>query len=276
LFNSNVALAPISRQLSPDENGGFQAYLEPDMQYAWAKTDSYTAGVQFAGFFACNEPDNSDFNLQHYQPGVYFELPRQCGEWEVDSLLSYDFAYDIFGGTTLGTRHELAASVTATDPAGHRWTVFWVGDMTEFRDDGDDPPLTSLDGPTQTIGVARRWQLYDSWFDNVRFSADGQWAELTGADQAYRGVFLLLTTACVLSECWELRPELGWGFRSYPDFTGTPERNESIWRTRAEFRRWLSDHCYLSLNGSYDRFDSANDEYAAERFTVGVSATVLH
>ena len=110
----------------------------------------------------------------------------------------------------------------------------------------------------------------------MRRPVDGQWADLRGDNQAYYGCFAIVSATCPLWECWQVRPEAGIGFRSYPDFVGAPSRDETIWRAGTEMRRWLSDHRFVSGTFYYDRFDSGNAQFAAERFTAGASLTLLH
>ena len=276
LYNSNVDLAPISRQLSTLENGGFQATFAPEIEYVFMDDDHLRGGWELESFFAVNQPDNDQFNLQHYRPGIYFDFPFFHGHCEVIPQLRYDFAYDIFAGATLGTRHELTASVATIAADGSSWVFYLSGDDTDFRNDGADPAEDSLDGSTYTIGLVRQWACIAGYVDDVQLAVDGQWADLRGANQTYAGFFALLSSTCPVGECWELRPEAGMGFRSYPDFVGAPSRDETIWRAGAEMRRWLSDHRFVSGTFYYDRFDSDNAEYSAERFTAGASLTLLH
>jgi len=275
LYNSNVDLAPISRELSVLENSGFQVFVEPSAEYAWRLHDHFYAGAALESYFTINEPDNVDFNLQHYQPGVYVEFPFWTDSCEIVPRLSYDFSYDIFAGSTLGTRHALTGSLASYADDGGSWIIFGTADSTDFRDDGADPTVSSLDGPTYTCGIVRSWAWGGGIADVVRLSFDGQWADLRGSDFAYRGGFALFSATCPLSDDYELRPEIGWGFREYPDFTGSPSRDESIWRAGTEMRRWWGDRCYFSASFYYDRFDSENANFAAERYTTGISATLL-
>ena len=276
LYNSNVDLAPISRQLSTLENGGFQATFAPEIEYIFLDHNHLRGGWELESFYAVNQPDNDQFNLQHYRPGIYLDFPFFHGECEVIPQLRYDFAYDIFAGATLGTRHELTASVTTIAADNSSWIFYLSADDTDFRNDGAAPAEDSLDGLTYTIGLVRQWVCEASYFDEVQLSVDGQWADLRGANQAYGGFFALLSATCPIGECCELRPEAGIGYRTYPDFVGAPSRDETIWRAGAEVRHWLSDHRYVSGTFHYDRFDSNNAAYAAERFTAGASLTLLH
>lgn len=276
LYNSNVDLAPISRQLSTLEKGGFQATFAPEIEYVFMDHDHLRGGWELESFYAVNQPDNDQFNLQHYRPGIYFDFPFFRGECEVIPQLRYDFAYDIFAGATLGTRHELTASVATIAADDSSWVLYLSGDYTDFRNDGAAPAEESLDGPTYTIGSVRQWGSVADFIDDFQFSVDGQWADLRGRNQAYYGCFAIVSATCPIWECWELRPEAGIGFRSYPDFVGAPSRDETIWRAGAEMRRWLSDYRFVSGTFYYDRFDSHNAEFATERFTAGASLTLLH
>ncbi len=70
-FNSNVELAPISRQLSPLEDGSFQAFMAPDVEYAIVDNAQWRLASQFYGFFNFNEGHLHAYNLQHYEPGIW-------------------------------------------------------------------------------------------------------------------------------------------------------------------------------------------------------------
>jgi hypothetical protein len=78
----------------------------------------------------------------------------------------------------------------------------------------------------------------------------------------------LAADACV-AQYTILRPELGLGYRQYPDFTLSPSRDELVLRAGAQLRRWIDHQWYVAGTCYYDRFFAENKNFAAERFSMG-------
>jgi hypothetical protein len=101
-----------------------------------------------------------------------------------------------------------------------------------------------------------------------------QRADLVGSDYRYHGISLNGDAAVWLVDCLKLRLEWGAGYRDYPDADFDPSRNEVVWHVATELR-WQITACWsASLTGSYDRFDSDNELFAADRFVGGVTTVV--
>lgn len=275
LYNSNVELAPISRQLTSSELGGFQVYTAPDLDYLLLDLEAWQGGVLFDSYFNFNESHLTNFDLQHYQPGLYLDRAIECGESELVTRAEYAYSHDLFGGQSFGDRHALTTSLSILHARPTTSLVYWTIDYTDFRDDGTTPSIDSVDGYTNTIGVARSWDLDGSIVERIDIGADGQWAELRGADHTYRGVYLYgeLKTACLAGN--QLVATGGWGYRDFPDFTATPSRNENFYSAGLQLDRRLTSWLRATLFFTYDSFNADNSAFAAERYTTGGFVTVL-
>lgn len=268
LYNSNVELAPISRQLTPGEEGSAQAFLAPELDYLFWDAGDWNAGVLFDGYFNFNESHRSQFNLEHYQPGVYIETLRDGGDIQWVTRLDYNFAYDAFDGSELGTRHAIVGSLSAVT-LERTWITYASFDATDFADDGSNPTETSLDGQTYSVGALLVQPRDGAWFSTLRVGGDVQWADLEGSLFRYRSVMLFSEAEADLA--WATLILRGaWGYRDYPDFGLSPSRNESIWQGRAELRRYLTRTLYLAGLFQYDRFASENANYDADRYLKGL------
>lgn len=270
MYNSNVALAPISRELSADERAGFQIFAAPEAELALPLESAWNAAALFDGYFNLNEGPFDDFNIQHVRPGFLVERPSGWLDLLLVPRLQYNFAYDAFAGRTLGTRHALTASLAAHTEAGHVWFSYWTIDYSGFRDDGEVPAITSLDGWTNTLGLGHERLMGTRWLSRIRGGLDVQLADLEGSSFAYDGVFLYGETRSPFVFGTELDLQLGWGYRDYPRFEFEPGRNENLWSAGVELRKWLSPSCAISGDFHYDRFASANDLFDASRYTAGV------
>ncbi|HUG69379.1 MAG TPA: tetratricopeptide repeat protein [Pirellulaceae bacterium] len=269
LFNSNVELAPISRQLSSAERGGFQTYIAPEFHYLLHDSAAWQLGTSFDAYVNVNESHLSAFNLQHYQPGVYFDYRSIRGETELVTRVNYEYAIDLFDGEVFGNKQALTTSLTAFHDRPMTTLLYWTIDYTDFRDDGAVPDFDSLDGLTNTVGMSRSWE-FDQWLlRRLDLGADAQWADVRGSDQKYRGIFVYseARTACLFGS--ELVASGGWGYRDYPEFSGDPSRNEILYVAGLQLDRRISENWRCTLFFNYDSFDTPNTTYSAERYRSG-------
>lgn len=275
VYNSNVQLAPISRVVSSPGLGSAQAYLAPEFDRRFASGADWSLGTQYQSYFNLNEGELAEFDLQEYKPGFYWErsFPRDETEWLV--RFQYDFILDQFAGSTLATRHAWTGLLDRLDDS--RDTVlYWSIDLGNYVDDGPNPSVDSLDGWTNTIGASRTWLRDQGMFSLVRCGSDLQWAPLEGSDFAYRGIFAYLEGEMPTYADCVLAVQLGGGYRNYPDFSGSPSRDEGLYRARVELRKAISPHCEIVAMASYDRFACANDQFDTYRFLSGVVSIIRY
>lgn len=272
-YNSNVQLAPISRVIAAPGLASAQAFLAPELEWRFASGPDWSLGTHFQSYFNVNEGAFSEFNLQEYRPGVYWERSFLQHESDLVARLQYDFILDQFSGSTFATRHAWTGTLSRLEDT-RETLAYWSIDLSNFADDGIVPSMNSLDGWTHTIGASRTWFRDRGLFSLVRGGADAQWAPLEGNDFAYRGVFAYVESEMpTYSDC-TLAVQLGGGYRQYPDFSGSPSRNEHLYRARIELRKALSDRCDIVAMASYDRFACENDAYDTSRFLSGI-VTIL-
>ncbi|MEX0716561.1 MAG: tetratricopeptide repeat protein [Planctomycetaceae bacterium] len=270
LFNGNVALAPLSRELAPDSRASWQGFFAPDVQLAVWDQPRWRSGPTLGGHFTLNEGNFRQYNLQSYRPGWFVELFAFHGERAFVPRVGYEFTHDEFDGDTLGNRHALHPSIAAYWNDRHASTLFWSIDHTAFADDGIMPRVTSQDGWTNVLGVAhdvtlpyRHWRL-------VRVGVDYSRADTVGSDFAYRGVSLFAESVFPIAGGVELAVQGSWGYRDYPDFQFDPSRNEHVWRAGAELRKHFTDCLTGALVINFDRFDSRNPLFDADRLLTGL------
>ena len=170
----------------------------------------------------------------------------------------------------IGNRNAVTLSNTAYWNRRNVSRFYWSADFTDFTSDGVLPSITSRDGWTNTVGLSHAfypecWYLY-----KFRFGVDLQFADLEGSDFSYNGVNLYTEANIPLTQTVSLILELGWGYRDYFDFEFTPSRNENIWRGSLELEKQLNDSLTAAVVFNYDRFDSENVLFEADRFVTGV------
>ena len=270
LYNSNVALTPISRELSTGTRASFQGFLAPEVEYRMFKLGEWKAGPAFAGYFNVNEGNFSEYNLQNYQPAFFVERTTEFETFTLAPRIQYDYTHDEFDGETFGNRHALTTSASALWDSGDTSFVYWSINFTNFTADGLFPEIDSRDGWTNTLGLSHTIATNLRHLDSFRAGLDVESADTDGSDFRYSGVYLYGETETELREDLWLKLQLGWGYRDYPDFDLSPSRNENIYRTGVELRRQFTERCSLAFVFNYDRFDSKNPLFAAERFVGGV------
>lgn len=273
MFNSNVELAPISRQLSTSELSSFQTYVVPEVKYLLIDKPDWQLGALINTYFNINESQLDAFNLQHYEPGFYLDRAMMWGETELATRVSYNYSYDLFGGQTFGNRHLLTTSLVAYHQRPIKSVVYWSIGYTDFRTDGAMPVLDSADGMTNTIGFSRSWEFKRRRITQFDLGADVQLADLDGSDMAYRGAFLYAEVKLPFLCESVLTANAGWGYRSYPDFTSAPSRDENLVSAGFALEKELSKHRTLTAFFNYDRFDSPDPNFKAGRYTTGMFAT---
>ena len=274
LFNSNVELAPISRQLSTSELSSFQAYIAPEIEYRVVNNPEWRFATLLETYFNFNESHLEAFNLQHLQPGVYVDRSMIVGSADWVTRVQYEYSVDLFGGEVFGNRHLLTTSLTVFHEQPVTSIVYWAINYTDFQDDGIDPQIDSADGMTNNVGLSRSWETDVRFLNRFDIGADFQWAELTGQDQSYRGVFLYIEAGspCVFSS--ELTLTGGWGYRDYPDFTGTPSRNENLIVAGIQVEKSILKRCGITIFFNYEDFASGNTTFTANRYTAGMYLTI--
>lgn len=272
LFNSNPALAPISRSLVPAAPESFQLVATPDLELRLFESDALSVGSMVRGSFTHNEGNARELNLQSYQPGLFLEKVFLRPNSVLVSRLEYSFSHDEFDGDTLGNRHSLFASLASVSQSGSLTFAYLSTDHTNFMDDGISPSVTSQDGWTYTAGISHRFAVNRRWLKSILIGADAKYADLTGADFRFAGTSLFFDLEIPLTESILLKPEGGWGYRDYFEFTGSPSRNEHIWRGGVRLEKRINDHLTLASVFNYERFDTDHPSFAADRYTTGVLA----
>ncbi len=274
LYNSNVSLAPLSRELSPESSASVQGYLAPELEVYLFDRDSFRTGPTLQGYFSFNEGDFRQYNVQDYQPGYFLQWFVYHDVATFEPRIDYTFLHDEFDGTTFGNRHALTSSLVARWKNDQKSVAYWSVDNTNYTDDGSTPEITSRDGWVYGLGFNHKWLLRMRHLDFVRVGIDGQLADLDGSDYAYDGISLYgdaevpLAWAC----SWYVRG--GWGFRDYYAYEFAPSRDENIWQVATELRRQITDWMRIAAVFRYSRFDSDNVLFEAERTIAGVVTTI--
>ena len=270
LYNSNIALSPLSRELSNQQSRSAQFFFEPDLLIAVFDEQSWRSGPTLRGHFTVNEGNLQQFNLQSYRPGWFMEYYLFRGEQSFVPRVAYEFTHDEFNGNTLGNRHSLLSSVAAYWNGTHSSTLFWSIDTSNFLNDGVLPSVTSQDGLTNAVGVSHDVALPYGHWRLIRGGVEASHASTKGSDYTYNGVNLFASTAFPLIAELELSVTGSVGYRQYPDFEFTPARDEIIWRAGAELRKFFTEHLSGAVVLNFDKFDSKNPLFASERYVSGI------
>lgn len=273
LYNSNITLTPISRELAQSDGASFQAFANPDLDWKWIRTETTRLGPMFRGYFTANEQQFEQFNLASFQPGAFFERDFQLGQNEAIGRLEYIFANDFFDGDQVGGRHSATASLTLIRPDLDAIYGYLTVAQSDFRDDGINPAATSLDGTTVTAGISRFFQTGWDRLPTYSLGIDLESADTEGADYRYHSVNLHGSTGWSISDRWKFIPTWGIGYRDYADFTGPVARDEFFWRLHGRLQYAVTDSLTLSMVAGHDRFASDNQDYDTERTEGGVVLT---
>ena len=277
LYNTNVSLTPISRELTGDEAASFQGFLSPDLQWIALRHDAWRAGPMMRGYFTVNQEDFQSLNLASFQPGVFAEhdLPS-CWESTMIGRLEYIYSLDLLDGDRFGDRHAVTASLTTILPEFDVIYAFVTASDSDFAEDGVDPSVNSLDGPALMLGISRfyttDWSLMPTW----TLGTDFEFANTVGADYRYQAVSLFGDATFQLGPRLSFIPRAGVGYRSYGDYTGPVSRDELPWRVGGRLRWQWTDNIAISAVVGHNRFVCDNEEFASERTEAGIVFTVTH
>ena len=276
LYNTNVALAPTSRDLFMDEQASFQAFANPDFEWAVVNTLQWRAGPTFQGYFNLNEDHRRDFNLQSYQPGLFAER-MFIGEGAIVlPRLAYTWTHDAFDGSRFADRHAVTLSTTVVWPDLNESTIYWLTDNTDYADDGADPTVSSGDGWTNALGVSHRVYIDQPWLRSAAAGFEGQRADTRGANFRFNSIGLFGDLEVPVASRLTLFANTGWSFRSYPDANLTPDRDEDVWHIGGRLRLDLTDDWSTAAIFNWDLFDSRNELFRTSRTIAGISSTLRY
>jgi hypothetical protein len=268
-YNSNVALAPSSRELSADDLASFQGTASTTIRWYAIHEEHVRLGPTLDLDFNFNEGQFERFDLLSIRPGVFADGQWQAGRHRLRPRIAYTFDHDEFSGDTFGNQHTVAASLGSVWSAAHITTAYWSGERNDLVRDGPVPAISSQDGWSQTVGMLHDHVRRDHWLRHIRGGVDFQHVDADGRDFRYRGVSLYGQTVFVLTPELHLTLRGGWAHRDYPDFTRSPSRNTSIWRGGGELRRYFGHGVSAAIVAQFDDFDSKNERFEASRVLAG-------
>ena len=277
LYNTNVSLTPISRELRSDDSASAQAFLNPDLQWITLRKDSVRAGVLARGSFTLNERHQNNFDLASFQPGIFVEGDLHGpGQNQLIGRLDYVYSIDLLGGSRFGDRHSLTGSTTFIDAEANVLYVYLTGSMSDFNNDGMVPAVNSLDGLSLMGGVSSFFSTNLQSLPTWSLGADVEFADTDGADFRYTGVNLHTNATIQMSDSLSFTPSTGVGYRDYYDFTGSPNRDELTWRINGKLTWQCTEHWAISGVAGYNRFATDNANFDAERIEGGFVFTVVY
>ncbi len=269
LYNSNVALAPISRQLAPGNRASGQLYVSPDMQITLHDARTWRTGPTLRGQFTLNQPDFQNFDLQSYRPGWFAEWFYFSQDRIFVPRLDYEFTHDEFSGNTLGNRHSVLASLATFWDDRQATFLYYSLQRTNFVNDGLLPSVTSQDGWSHTLGLSHDVAMPYRHLRLLRAGVDLNRVITRGTDYRFNGVNLFAEGVFPVVPTIELTVRGGWGYRNYFAYEFTPSRNENLWNAGVEARKYFSSHLSTALVFNYNDFASKNPLFAAQRYITG-------
>jgi hypothetical protein len=275
LYNSNVALSPLSRQLAPGDRESFQLFVAPEIEWSVVKRESWAVGPLFTGYFTLNEGRFSNFNLQSYTPGLFGEATFDTAVGTFVPRLEYRFTLDEYQGSTFAQRHGGIGRLTLLRDI-HATTGYASIDHTNFMNDGILPSVTSADGTLYATGLYHDVTVAERWLKSVRGGIDLDRLAATGSDYSYWGVGLSAQAVIPIVDSVEGLIKGGCGYRNYDKFEFEPDRNEFLWRAGGELRKWFTPHFSAAAVANYQLFDSNNPLFAADRFIAGLTAQYVY
>ncbi len=270
LYNSNVALAPSSRQLAAGDRKSVQLFASPELEWWAVSQGNWTAGPLFTGYFTANEESFQNFNLTSYAPGLFLERLVEDDDTSPILRLEYRFGLDEFGGDKFSTRHSAVARLTTFQTNGAT-SGYLAIDQTNFVDDGVLPEVTSADGISYAAGMAREFDVDHPWIRQLRLGLDVDRLDTSGTDFAYWGAGLSAQTVTPLTPTLDLTVRGGLGYRIFDRYQFEPDRDEMIWRSAAELRKWFTPKLSMAGVVNYQMFDSNNPLFASDRMIAGVT-----
>ncbi|WP_145100556.1 hypothetical protein [Rosistilla carotiformis] len=270
LYNTNVSLTPVSRELASNSAESFQGFINPELEWIAIRRDSWRAGPLARGYFTVNEAHQSDLDLTSGQPGAFIERDFCWGENDLIARLDYVYALDLLGGEHVDDRHSVTASVIMIRPDLDVFYAYLATGVSQFKDDGINPSATSLDGAAISGGLSRFSQTGIDWLPTWSSGIDLEYANTEGDDYRYSAINGHSDATFQFGRRLSFIPSVGIGYRNYADFTGTPDRDELTWRAGGKLRWMFSDLVALSLVGGHDRFASDNQDFDAKRTQAGL------
>lgn len=274
LYNSNVSLTPISRELLNVDAESFQAIFNPEIEWIALRGDQIRSGPLLRSYSTLNESNQREFNLLSFQPGWFFEHDRRVHDSEWISRVDYTYSTDLLDGRRIGDRHSGTLSLISIRPNLDAIYTYITASYTDFLDDGAIPKETSLDGPSVTCGVSRFFQTRHAWLPTYTLGVDLESAATRGSDFRYHAITTHGSMTFQLSERWRLIPTAGLGYRDYYAFTGNPNRDELTSRIHLRLQCQINATTNVSLVSGYDRFASDNELFDAQRTQAGLVMTV--
>lgn len=276
LYNTNVSLTPISRELTKADAASYQGFLSPDVEWTAVSVGSWRTGPLLRGYFTLNEDAFQEFNLASFQPGAFVE--RDLGWWEqpVIGRVEYVYAIDLMNGDRFGDRHAVTASTIAILSESDVVYAYFTTSFSQFDDDGSDPSMNSLDGVAFTTGISRFFQTAWGRVPTWSLGADLEWADTEGSDYRYEAFTVHSDATIALTERLSFIPKVGIGYRHYGDFTGPISRDEVTYRVHGKLRWKWSDSFSVAAIVGYDRFASENEDFDSERTETGLVATFVY
>lgn len=274
LYNSNISLTPISRELLNVDAKSFQAIFNPEVEWIAVRDEQWRSGPLLRSYSTLNESNQQEFNLFSVQPGWFFERDRTVGDSEWIGRVDYVYATDLLDGNRIGDRHSGTASLIMIRPDLDVVYAYVTASYTDFVDDGAIAEQTSLDGPSISGGVSRFFQTTLDWLPTYTLGVDLESADTRGSDFRYRAITAHGGMTFRFSERWRLIPTAGIGYRDYYAFTGDPNRDELTSRIHIRLQYQMHSTTSVSLVSGYDRFASDNESFDAQRIQAGLVMTV--
>lgn len=274
-YNSNVTFTPISQELFSSASASWQAFVNPNFEYRILDGNRWRHGPVLRGYFTANERPLSDYDLQSYHGGYFGEHSFYASVVTWVSRAEYGYTYDLLGGHEFGDRHAIRLSEAAIWDCGNVSNIYYSTHWSNFANDGLNPSVNSLDGWTNALGFSHMTAIDRRFLKSITFGADVEIADIRGADYTYNGVSLYADATIPLTNCLSLLLDGGWGYRDYYDFTGSPSRNETVWRGGARLKYNILDWLSVSTVLNYDRFDTANTQFSAQRWLAGIVLTIV-
>ena len=276
LYNSNISLTPISRQLVNADAASMQAFLNPEFEMNWRDGSSHRLGPLASGYFSFNEQQHSDYNLAAFQGGFFFEQNHYRFNNDLITRLDYCYSLDLQGGIRFADQHSINFSATSIASNGNITYLHGGLSFSDFVDDGMDPAYDSFDGLAFVTGCTRFIRWNKGKIRTIRFGGDLSGADTRGADYRFIGGNLYGGVTIGLTESIYLEPDIGLGYRNFYDFSGTVNRDELIMRFGLRLERQITDRLSIGAVVGYNRFASDNEFYDAERTEGGLITSWLY
>ena len=268
-YNSNVTLAPSSRELSGNQKASAQGLASLSLRWAAVNNDVIRLGPSIDTDVTLNEGNVDRYDLQSYRPGAWIESTFDTGPVTFKPRAAYIYSHDEFGGKLYGTRHSLALSAAALWTDSQTTTWYYSIDNNDIANDGIDPNQTSQDGWSNTVGAVHDFVNRDYFWRNFRIGTDFQNVNTEGDIYRYYASSIYSQSIFVIAPGLNLKIRGGYAYRNYPDFPENPSRNTHVFRTGAELRKYFDRGLSAALYSNYDRFASRNERFDSERFING-------